>query len=72
TCMELIFHLNSRGSEAFERSDGKLKGLCAATKQHLHRPDRCTIKKRQMFFIDKVLLGQRLSERSFRNLHQAI
>ncbi|WP_210237041.1 hypothetical protein, partial [Mesorhizobium sp. M8A.F.Ca.ET.213.01.1.1] len=64
---------NSGGSEAFERSDGKRKGRRAdVTKQHLRRRGRCTINKWQMFFIDKVLFGPRLSERSFRNLHRAI
>jgi len=41
------------------------------TKHRLHRPNRCTIKTWQLFFIDKVLFGPRLSERSFRNLHRA-
>ncbi|ESY31581.1 hypothetical protein NKH34_16130 [Mesorhizobium sp. M1148] len=30
----------------------------ADMKHRLRRPDRCTIKKRQLFFIDKVLLGR--------------
>ncbi|MER8622667.1 hypothetical protein [Mesorhizobium sp. M1143] len=44
----------------------------ADMKHRLRRPDRCTIKKRQLFFIDKVPFGPRLSKWSFRNLHRAI
>ena len=55
------------GKEASPPSHAK-----ADMKHRLRRLDRCTIKKRQLFFIDKVLFGPRLSEWSFRNLHRAI